>query len=423
MRTQLFKISSLNSLSVLIKMGIGLITSKMIAVFVGPGGMAYIGNFRNFITSLEGISTLAFSSGVVKYVGENEGQEKELNKIITTVLLTFLGFSMVLGIIIFTFSDFLCAKIFGNNLQYEIVFKVVAIVLPFSVVSVLFIGIINGLGKYNKLIYATIISNILALIVTILLIYEFKLVGALLSIAVNPAIIFAVNFFYVPKELRLLSRIDVKQFDFSVIKKLAGFSMMILPSFLLNPYIVLKIRRFLIINVGLYESGFWEAISRVSNLYLIFISTLVSLYFYPQLVKAKNKDQTEKVFFKFYKFIIPIFLVCSVIIYFLRFWILKILFSAEFTPVSELFLWQLIGDFFRICGMILGFQFLAKKIVIHYILLEFFSNLFLYFFSIYCIQRIGIRGVLVAQAVEYFLYFLVLVLYFRKTIFRESAIL
>ena len=79
-QTQLFKISSLNSLSILIKMGIALITSKMIAVFVGPGGMAYIGNFRNFITSLEGISTLAFSSGVVKYVGENEDKEKNLLK-------------------------------------------------------------------------------------------------------------------------------------------------------------------------------------------------------------------------------------------------------------------------------------------------------------------------------------------------------
>ena len=88
-------------------MGIALITSKMIAVFVGPGGMAYIGNFRNFMTSLEGISTLAFSSGVVKYVGENEDKEKELTKIITTVLVTFLVFSTVLGFLIFVFSDFL----------------------------------------------------------------------------------------------------------------------------------------------------------------------------------------------------------------------------------------------------------------------------------------------------------------------------
>ena len=369
------------------------------------------------MTSLEGISTLAFSSGVVKYVGENEDKEKELTKIITTVLVTFLVFSTVLGFLIFVFSDFLCAKFFGNNLQYEIVFKVVAIVLPFSVVSVLFVSIINGLGSYSKLIYATIISNIVALVLTVLLIYEFKLVGALLSIALNPTILFTINFFYVPKELQLLSRINLKQYDFSVLKKLAGFSIMILPSFLLNPYVILEIRKFLIINVGLYEAGFWEAMSRVSNLYLMFVSTLVSLYFYPKLIKAKNEFETKQVFLNFYKSILPLFIACSIGIYFLRFWILKVLFSSEFLPVSDLFLWQIIGDFFRICGMILGFQFLAKKIILHYILFEFFSNLFLYFFSIYCIQLIGIQGVLMAQAAEYFLYFAVLVFYFRKTLF------
>ena len=419
-QTQLFKISSLNSLSVLVKIGIGLITSKMIAVFVGPGGMAYIGNFRNFITSVEGVSTLAFSSGIVKYVGENGEKEKELSKIITTVLITFLGFSTVLGVLIFIFSESLCAKIFENNVQLEIVFKVVAIVLPFSVVSVLFVSIINGLGRYSKLIYATIISNIVALLVTAVLIYQFKLVGALLSIALNPAILFVVNFFFVPKELQLFKRINLKEYDFSVIKKLSGFSIMILPSILINPYVILEIRRFLIVNVGLNESGFWEAMNRISNLYLIFISTLISLYFYPLLIKAKNDYQTTQVFLNFYKSILPLFIVCCIVIYFLRFWILKILFSTEFLPVSDLFLWQMISDFFKICGMILGFHFLAKKIIRPYILIEFSMNLFLYFFSIYCIQWIGIKGVLIAQAAENFLYFLILVFYFRKIIFKTA---
>ena len=417
LQTQLFKISSLNSISVFIKLFIGIITSKMLAVFVGPGGMAYIGNFRNFMTSLEGVSTLAFSSGVIKYIGENEGNEKELSKIITTVLITFLFLSTIIGLLLFSFSSFITTKIFGNNIQYEIIFKVVAIVLPFSVISSLFVSIINGLGKYNKLVYATIVSNIIAIILTASLIYEFKLVGALISIAVNPIILFTVNFFYVPKELQIIKRIDFKEYDFVVIKKLAGFSIMILPSFLLSPYITLEIRKFLIITVGLDESGFWEAITKVSNLYLIFISTLVSLYFYPQLIKAKSKKQTKEVFLQFYKSIIPLFVCCAVVIYFIRFWIVKTLFSNEFLPVSDLFLWQIIGDFFKVCGTIIAFQFLAKRIIVPYIIFEFSANVFLYFFSIYCIELVGIQGVLIAQAAEHCLYLIVITIYFRKLIF------
>ena len=71
-QTSLFKITSLNSFSVVLKIGIGLITSKILAVFVGPSGMALVGNLRNFLTSLENISTLGFQNGIVKYAAENE---------------------------------------------------------------------------------------------------------------------------------------------------------------------------------------------------------------------------------------------------------------------------------------------------------------------------------------------------------------
>jgi PST family polysaccharide transporter len=398
-------------------MGIGVITSNVLAVFVGAGGMAYIGNFRNFTSALEGVSTLAFPSGIVKYVGENENQEKELTKIITTVLLTFLGLAAILSILIFSFSEVLSVKIFGNDLQYTIVFKVLAVVLPFSVLSVLYISIINGLGKYSKLIYATIISNVLALILTVFLIFQFKLVGALLSITMQSVVLFTVTFFYVPKEMQILGRINIKEYDFSVIKKLVGFSFMVLPSMLISPFLMLEIRKFLIVNVGLKDAGFWEAITSISNLYLIFITTLVSVYFYPELIRAKNKWETKAVFYRFYKVIIPIFIGSGIVIYFLRFFILKILYTDEFLPVADLFIWQLINDFFKICGMILGFQFLAKKMVLPYILLELLSNIFLYFVSIYLIKIVGIQGVLMAMALEQFLYFAVLLFYFRKTLF------
>lgn len=401
----------------MIKLGIGVITSNVLAVFVGAGGMAYIGNFRNFINSLEGVSTLAFPSGIVKYVGENEENEKELTKIITTVLLTFLALTAVLSVLIFSYADVLTAKIFGTHLGLELVFKVVAVVLPFSVISVLYISIINGLGKYSKLIFATIISNVFALLLTIFLISQYQLIGALLSIALQPVVLFAVTFFYVPKELQILGRINIKEYDFAVIKKLAGFSFMVLPSMLISPFLMLEIRKFLIVEVGLVNAGFWEAITRVSNLYLIFITTLVSVYFYPELIRAKNKIETKAVFYRFYKVIIPIFIASGIVIYFSRFLILKILYTTEFVPVADLFVWQLIGDFFKICGMILGFQFLAKKMVLPYIILELVANIFLYFTSIYLIKVVGVQGVLIAMAIEQCLYFLFLTFFFRKTLF------
>ena len=95
-KAQLFKVSSLNALSILIKISIGLVTSKVIALYVGPLGMGLVGNLRNFLSFIESIATLGFQNGIVKYVAEYKEDKKQLSILISTVFiaLTF----VVLGI-------------------------------------------------------------------------------------------------------------------------------------------------------------------------------------------------------------------------------------------------------------------------------------------------------------------------------------
>ena len=85
----MFKLTSLNSLSVIFKIGIGLITSKLLAIYIGPSGMALVGNFRNFLNSIESFSTLGFQNGIIKYTAESKKDEFELKKIVATVFIVF----------------------------------------------------------------------------------------------------------------------------------------------------------------------------------------------------------------------------------------------------------------------------------------------------------------------------------------------
>lgn len=416
-QTNLFKITSLNSFSVLIKIGIGLIISKLLALFVGPSGMALVGNLRNFTTSLESIATLGFQNGIVKYVAENENNKKELEKTISTILICFLAVAFFLSTLIFMFSDYFCYKIFGNHLQYAKVLKVVAIILPWNVISVLLVSIINGLGKYNKVIFATIITNIASVLLSLVLMYYLQTFGAMLSVVIVPVILVIVTFFYLPNDIHIFKRLNFGEYDLKILKKFASFSLMVLPPAILSPIFSLQTRNFLIANVGLEQSGFWEAITRISNLYLLFVGTIVSVYFYPQLIKANETNETKKVIWSFYKFILPVFVIGTILVYFSRFTIIKLLFTDEFLPVSNLFFWQLIGDFFRVCGLILGVLLMAQKRIFHYVFIEVMAILFLYVTSLFCIKTFGIEGVVMAQAFENFIYLLVLGVYFRKYLF------
>ena len=416
MSTPLFKITSLNSVSVLIKIGIGVITSKFFAVFIGPSGMALVGNLRNFLTSVESIATLGFQNGIVKYVAENEKDKHQLNKIFSTLFFTLITVSVVLGCLLFCFAHFWNGIVFGINFQYSFVFKALAVALPWYISSIFLIAIINGLGKFRQVIYINIIGNILGLLVTIVLILNLKTLGALLSIIITPSLLFFVSFYLFSRNFLVSNAIKLKFFDFEIIKNLSHYFIMVLASGVFGSVVYLAIRNYIISHIGIQEAGFCETMSRFSNYYMLFVNTLLTLYYYPKLVLAKNNQETKAIFWDFFKYVLSLFSLGLIIIYFLRVPIIRILFSKEFDPVSNLFLWQLIGDFLKAASWILGLQFFAKKMTKSFIITEVLSLTILYFSSIYFINIYKMEGVIMAHALTYFLYLMVLSIYFRKSL-------
>jgi len=416
----LFKITSLNSLSVALKIGIGLITSKILAVFVGPSGMALVGNLRNFLTSLENIATLGFQNGIVKYTAESEKSRIELQKIISTVFIALVGVAILLSIILFCSASYWNEKIFGDNTEYLIVFKALSFVLPTYGLSIFFISVINGLGKFKKVISINIIGNIVGLLTSVFLIIQFKTIGALMAIIIAPSLLFFITFYLVQKEIQIFQFIKLDVFDFKVLKNLSAYSLMTLVSSVFGPFVFLAIRNHIIQDLGIEQAGYWETMTRISSYYLMFVSAILSVYFLPKLSKAQNNQETKTIFFQYYKYILPVFVLALAVLYFSRFFVIQLLFTKEFLPVTDLFFWQLLGDVFKVCALILGYQFFAKRKTLMFILTEFFSLSVLYFSSLYFIKEFQIEGVVMAYALNNLIYFIILFLCFRSVLKKKS---
>jgi PST family polysaccharide transporter len=416
-QTSLFKITSLNSFSVLLKIGIGLITSKILAIFVGPSGMALVGNLRNFLTSLENISTLGFQNGIVKYTAENERNKSELQKIITTVFLSLSFIAVLLGIILFFTANYWNTRIFGNDTQYLLVFKVLAFALPCYAVSIFFVALINGLGKFKKVIWINIIGNTIGLLVSVLMILQYQTTGALLAIVIAPALLFFVTFYLVQKEIDFFQIIKLKLFDFQIIKNLSSYSVMALVSSVIGPIVFLAVRNEIIQNLGIEQAGYWETMTRISSYYLLFVSTILTVYFLPKLSKASTTQETKSIFWQYYKFILPVFVLGLIVLYLARFFVVELLFTKEFLPVTDLFFWQFLGDIFKVCALILGYQFFAKKLTLAFIITELYSLFVLYSASLYYMKMFQIEGVVLAYAFQNLSYLLILGIYFRKSLF------
>ena len=419
-KTNLFKITSLNSLSVALKIGIGLITSKILAIFVGPSGMALVGNLRNFLTSIENISTLGFQNGIVKYTAESEKSRIELQKIVSTVFIALIGVAILLSIILFCSASYWNEKIFGENTEYLIVFKVLSFVLPTYGLSIFFIAVINGLGRFKKVISINIIGNIVGLLTSVFLIMQFKTTGALMAIVIAPTLLFFITLYLVQKEVQIFQFIKLDVFDFKVLKNLSAYSLMTLVSSVFGPFVFLAIRNNIIQDLGIEQAGYWETMTRISSYYLMFISAILSVYFLPKLSKAENNLETKKIFLQYYKYILPVFVLALVVLYLSRFFVIQLLFTKEFLPVTDLFFLQLLGDVFKVCALILGYQFFAKRKTLMFVLTELFSLSILYFSSLYFIKEFQIEGVVMAHALNNLIYFIILFLCFRSVLKKKT---
>ena len=378
--------------------------------------MALVGNMRNFFSSVETVATLGFQNGIVKYATENQENKLELKKVISTVFFSLLAVCLLLGVCIYFFSAYFNNEVLGIENRYDFVFKILALALPWYVANVFIVSIINGFGKFKTVIYINIIGNILGLLVSIALIYKFHVSGALISVALTPSLLIFISFYYINKSINLSDTISLGSFDFTVIKNLSSYSLMAFVYGFVGPLVYLSIRNNIIAKIGIEQAGYWSAMERISANYLLFISTLLTVYFLPKLILAKDNKETKKVFWSYYKTIIPIFILVLLAIYLLRFFIVRLLFTEELLPVADLFLYQIIGDFFKAVSLILGYQFFAKKMTVAFIITELMSLGILYFSSNYLVGIFNIEGMVMAHAFTYGIYLIVLSVYFRKSL-------
>jgi len=86
-----------------------------------------------------------------------------------------------------------------------------------------------------------------------------------------------------------------------------------------------------------------------------------------------------------------------------------------------LFLWQLLGDFFKALSLILGIRFYAKKIMKGYFVTEIISFTILFCSSYFLIPKLGSEGAVMAYAITYAAYFFILVIYFRTLFFKPTT--
>lgn len=111
--------------STLIKIGVGLLVVKLLAVTFGPSGVGQAGNFRQLITVLGVLSGAGIFNGITKYVAEYHQQPERLRAVLGTSSAIVLGFSTLLALIFLLAAKPVSIALFGHA-DYQNVVRAVA---------------------------------------------------------------------------------------------------------------------------------------------------------------------------------------------------------------------------------------------------------------------------------------------------------
>lgn len=409
----LIKTSLLNAIAVAIKMLTMLGINKILAIYVGPAGYAAIGNFQNAVQMITTLGSGAINTGVTKYTAEYHADEAEQRKVWQTAGTIALVGSIVTGLLVAVFNREL-ADWFLSDEQYGSVFIWFGLTLVFFVFNTLLLAILNGKKEIKRYVFINIVGSIFSLIVSALMIVQFGLYGALLTLAINQSLVFCVTVALCYRTTWFKLKYLVGGIDKKSAINLGKFTAMAVTSAVAVPVSHIMVRNLLGENLGWDAAGYWEAMSRISAIYLMFITTPIGVYFLPKISEAKNIFIVTEEVRKVLLLVLPFTCILSVVVYLLRDFIIDFLFSKNFTPVSELFFFQNIGDLIKIAAWIYAHVFIARAFYKLYIFLE-ILNAFLFVILVYFLLDVyGVQAVVIAYAINNLLYLIELVFFLRK---------
>lgn len=417
-RIDIVKVFSFTAISTLVKMLTGLVSVKIVASIIGPAGVALVGQLNNFASIVMTVSSGGITSGITKYVAEYKKDKNEIIALFSTAFRVIVMCSLAVGVILIIFHQYLSEYIMLSP-EYGYVFVIFGFTVLLYALNMMLTSIINGFKDFKRYVKISIANSIIGLLFTLLLVLTWGLEGALISVVTYQSIMFLVTLWMIRKLPWLSWNYFREKLSILITKKFFRYTLMTITIAITLPISQMLLRGYVISEISPIEAGWWEAMNRISNMYLMVITSSLSVYYLPRMSELTDTIELRHEIIKCYKVIIPILIVGFTLTFLIRKWIIYLLFTPDFLPMQSLFLWQLGGDFFKMCSWVLSYLLIAKAMSNKFIVAEIsFSFLFLILGFVF-MQINGVIGITQGYLLNYVLYLLYMIYIFRKLLFAK----
>lgn len=392
--------------ALLCKMVAGLIAVKLCAEYVGIENFGLTGQISSMLAIVTLLSSGGVAVGLAKVYSEQAGDRKEVDQWIDAAKLLCVAAGGGLVLVFLGARSYIEDVVLGNSSYSTAIFvAVVAAIVPIGI-SGISQGILNGNQRSGVYSTALVIGSVVGIAGFLLVSHLFGASGAMIGIIWMP-VAQSLSFLFLAQRLQPISGIpSISPVNIDRARFLGKFGLLSIAAGSTMPLAYIYVRLIVQANVGTEGLSLWQATVRLSEAYTQLPMLMLSVIFFAKFASKSGHKIDWLEVRKTYLFITALMIVIGLSVYALRNYLVEILFTAEFSQVAELLVWQLTGDLLRMMSYVGTTILAARGFLKTGISAEFLQGGLFILVSGVLIPKFGQLGPFVAYIVTYGSYLL-----------------
>lgn len=408
----IFKTSFLSAIETSFKLASGFVVIKYLAIETGPSGVAFFGQFQNFFSAFLILISGGFTTGLVRYSSQEKMNEAKKNYLGNALGIGLIA-ALITGVVVCLFAGTLSYSTL-NSREFTSVFYLLALCGVLIMIYQVIISVLNGWGELYKLIVCKLTSSLSLLIFSLIFVRLYGVYGGLIALIVMQSVTALLAVKLLSKVKNFHWRWLIPRFDYSIIKEFFPYWLMSLVTLISTPLALMLIRTHIAACSNWDVVGLWEASWKISELYLLVITTALTTYYVPKLSQSANCYAEHNTVIEVLTWGVIAAACLAVGVYNFRHFIVVLLFSESFAPVNDILTFQLLGSVIKIAAWVFAFHMIVKGKTKLFLITELLFGSSFYLLSRLFFDYFGLIGLSYAYSLNYILYFIFCFVYYAQ---------
>lgn len=358
---RILKSSSIIGGASIINIVIGLLRTKILAVFLGPMGIGIVSLYIGLVSMATAVTTMGIGTIGTRQIAEALSQNDKRALAVARRAMFWGSLLLACGgaLLVWSLREVLAIHVLGS-VEHATTVGWLALGVALSAASASQGALIQGMRRIGDMARLAVYGSALYTVFGIALLWQYGAAGLVAYVLIGPLISFLLGHWFVSCLPKVVStdislREMVHQWE-----TLLRLGIPFMGAGVIGSLVQLWIRVEVDNTLGAESLGHFQAAWTISMQYIGFVLAAMSADYYPRLTGVINdhkaatrlvNEQTE----------IALLLSAPVFIVMIGLtpWIIHLLYSSAFLPAVDVLRWQILGDVLKVASWPLGFVILA----------------------------------------------------------------